>query len=110
MARIAFQSPYSSVAELKSLHGLTLPKPYDWRLLSPALVGSINALPGTQGIAVATNGILVAVLQQDKIFFGHLDWFVADEQSSSSRDNHPKVSTTKVKKQKQPKIDISEFV
>lgn len=103
MAKLSSLQHFSSVAALASYHGITMPRPNDWRLLSPALVGSINGLPTSQGTAVATNGILVAIVQAGGLFFGHFAFFVADEQAEE------RVNNTKTRKLKQV-VDIMEFV
>ena len=75
MAKVAYQ--FQSVDDFKRTFKSSLPKPYDWRLIKP-MVGEINGIPTSRGIAVATNGIIVAIMQNDGIVFGHLDWFVKD--------------------------------
>lgn len=62
-------------------HGLTLPRPHaTWRLLVRPCVGSINGLDRTfSGLAVATNGIIVAILSGAGVVnFAHLQWFIKD--------------------------------
>lgn len=72
---------------------ITLPKPYDWRLLQPCLIGSINALPESQGVAIATNGILVAIMQPTGLYIGHLQFFIPDEELSESKPKATRKST-----------------
>lgn len=63
-----------------------LPKPYDdWRLVQKPVPGHINGLETIRGLAVATNGIIVALLNSyGKISFGHLEWFVKDKPSDET--------------------------
>ena len=77
---------FSSVDDFKKAYKTNLPKPYDWRLIEP-MVGEINGIPTSRGIAVATNGILVAIMQNDGIVFGHLDWFVKDVEQPINEAN-----------------------
>jgi hypothetical protein len=109
MAKLTTMQVFKSISDLKETYHMTLPRPFDWRLLSPCVVGAINGIPTSQGTAVATNGILVAIVQANGLFIGHLDSFVADEQQP---EQVVRVATTpKVTKlPKQPKVDISEFV
>lgn len=37
-----------------------------------------------RGVRVATNGILVAILVDDAIIFGHADWWVTDKDDADS--------------------------
>lgn len=104
MAKTTIPCAFVSVAELAKTHKVLLPRPYEWRLLQPALHGQVLGVPSCRGTAVATNGILVMVLQQDSFFFGHIDWFVVDEDKNLSVKKV--LSGTK----KQPKVDILEFV
>ena len=109
MAKLSILQSFSSVHQLAQEYGAILPKPYDWRLLQPCLVGSINGIPTSQGTAVATNGILVAIMQPTGLFIGHYDWFVPDEQQpvlEASVATKPK----KERQARQPALDISEFV
>lgn len=65
-----------------SLHIQMLPKPRDgWRLIQQPVLGGINGLTHKyRGLAVATNGIIVAILTSaNAICFGHLEWFIKDE-------------------------------
>lgn len=110
MARINILNDFQSVAAMQKSLAVLLPKPDEWRLLQPALVGQINALPETRGLALATNGIHVLILQENKQCFGHIDWFVADE------DQPVKDLTVTAKTVKEPKkatkkvVDMMEFV
>lgn len=104
MARQTTIQTFSSVTAIKQAFGITLPKPYDWRLLSPCVVGEMNALPNMRGVAVATNGILVAILQNATIIIGHLDYFVADQEQAV-----PKALVGKKSPKPTRKVNIEEF-
>ena len=80
MARITTIQSFGSVGAIKDFYKITLPKPYDWRLLVPNVVGEVNGIPSSRGVAVATNGILVAIVQTNALFIGHLEFFVPDEE------------------------------
>jgi hypothetical protein len=108
MAKLTTFQQFGTVAQIKEHYKLILPKPYDWRLIVPNLVGQIHALPGSRGVAVATNGIIVAIVQTDGLFLGHMENFIPD-------DEQP-VEVVKEVKAKKPtsgrkqKVDISEFI
>lgn len=72
---------YASLREFVITNRLQLPKPTEtWRLVKNQPTGSITGLPSIQGVAVATNGILVAIERSDKsILFCHLEWFKCDK-------------------------------
>lgn len=72
---------YNSLGEFLATNRLILPdKDSQWRLVKNQPFGSIKGLPTMQGIAVATNGILVAIERSDRsILFGHLEWFRGDK-------------------------------
>ena len=106
MARLTVPQHFFSVSQIKETFGTTLPKPHEWRLIQQPIVGAIHGLPTTQGVAIATNGIEVVILQYDKIILGHLDFFVADQQQESPVT----IKVTNPVKQKQPRErDINEF-
>lgn len=75
MQVISSTNSYSSLREFVVSNRLQLPKPTEtWRLVKNQPVGSIIGLPTIQGIAVATNGILVAIERSDReILFCHLE-------------------------------------
>lgn len=107
MAKITTLQPFKTIDEVKIRFGV-LPRPFEWRLLALPVVGSINGIPTSQGTAIATNGILVAIVQGKYLFIGHIDSFVADETETVSL-----AQSVKVKKARQPKspdLDISEFI
>lgn len=85
MAKLSVPNPFTSVNAVKATYGITLPKPHEWRLLPEGIVGCINGIHTMHGTAVATNGIHVAIMQVNTLTIGHMDWFVADEQSESER-------------------------
>ncbi len=75
--------PYTTVHALCERHHLKLPRPHPWWLLSgdDCIVGEVNGVPTIRGKAVATNGIMVAVLTvQGDIDLGHRQFFVRDEE------------------------------
>lgn len=50
----------------------------------PPVRGEINGLPHMQGIAVATNGILVLIEHSNGDHsIGHLEWFVKHEEETN---------------------------
>ncbi|MDE2097279.1 MAG: hypothetical protein KGL39_08560 [Patescibacteria group bacterium] len=72
-----------------------------------AVVGAINGLPGSTGTAVATNGVLVAIVQPRGLFIGHLASFVAyDDGVVVEKTGKVKKKETKTK----AKTSIEEFV
>lgn len=85
MAKVIVSNPFVSVKELALSHHIVLPKPHEWRLLSSPSSGEVQGLSGIRGVGVATNGIHVAILSNEKIQIAHLDWFVADEQDTAQR-------------------------
>ena len=103
---------FDHLDQFKEFYGCVLPKPHPWRLLDRPMVGQINGIPALRGVAQATNGILVAVTQNDKsMFVGHLDSFTCDEQEHVVFFGAPaKEAKTKTKKPRQPEVDISEFM
>ena len=83
MARILTTQTFCNIGEFVRHYGIVLPKPReDWRLMPDPCIGHIHGLPGTQGRAIATNGVLVAVERVGDIFLGHLENFVPDEQQN----------------------------
>ena len=104
MAKVAYQ--FQSVDDFKRTFKSSLPKPYDWRLIEP-MVGEINGIPTSRGIAIATNGIIVAIMQNDGVVFGHLDWFVKDKEQpicASKLGLTVKSSSTKISHRKTSKL------
>lgn len=71
--------PYNNLAHFRRDAGI-LPKPSDdWRLIQVPVTGEINGLPSIRGLAVATNGIIVALRRSDSfLVYGHLEWFLKD--------------------------------
>ena len=72
---------YLSLTHFIAMHSLHLPKPWDgWRLVVPEVPGQINGIDAMRGVAIATNGILVAIEDEHGIVcYGHLEWFVKDD-------------------------------
>lgn len=66
----------------KHCHIQMLPKPREtWRLVDKPVLGSINGLERKfRGLAVATNGIIVAIeTSASTVLFAHLQWFYKDD-------------------------------
>lgn len=82
MAKLSPIQTFNSLDAVRETFRVLLPRPYEWRLLKQPIVGEINGLPESRGIAIATNGIIVAIQQNESLFFGHLDFFVEDEDES----------------------------
>lgn len=83
--------PYRTLTEFVIFHGLILPRPHaTWRLLARPCVGAINGLDRTfGGLAVATNGVIVAMLSSSgAITFGHLQWFEKFDLNAESDLDH----------------------
>lgn len=78
MAKLTTLQPFRDIGEIKNIYHITLAKPYEWRLIKEPFVGEINGISKMRGVAVATNGILVAIMQPTGMCVGHLDYFVAD--------------------------------
>lgn len=78
MAKLTTLQPFRDVGEIKNIYHITLAKPYEWRLIKEPFVGEINGISTMRGVAVATNGILVAIMQSTGMVVGHLEYFVAD--------------------------------
>lgn len=100
---------FKSVADFALHYGVVLPKPrQDWRLIAEPPVGSIVGIPSSQGVAVATNGILCAIVQGKQVFYGHIDFFVTDE----CENEPPKTLRERLTKKapSKPKVTIAEFV
>lgn len=108
MAKTLIPCAFSSVAELAKTHRVLLPKPYEWRLLNPSLQGEVQGIPNCRGTAVASNGILVLVLQDKSFFFGHIDWFVTDNDEDLTVKKVLAGKTAKPTKKEN--VDILEFV
>lgn len=80
ISKVNFNRPFKNLGELCECYGY-LPRPKTWRMLPFAVPGEIHALPNTRGMAVATNGIHVAIENStyNELFIGHLDWFIVDD-------------------------------
>lgn len=117
MAKLATLQHFPSVHAFAQHYGLILPRPYDWRLLADCPVGEVSGIPSLRGTAIATNGIVAAVITgEDKHFFCHIDYFIADADESVDLDS-VKVPLSKLvkrerKSEKSPAtpVDVSEFI
>lgn len=91
--------------------GLILPRPYCWRLVIDQPVGQIHGLPTCRGIAVATNGILVAIESenQTQVAICHLEWFKCDEENSDLRDLLKKIHSSRERAQEKKKLAMETF-
>lgn len=102
---------YFHLEQLVRHHKCLLPKPKeDWRLVLKPVSGHINGLEESMfGIAVATNGIMVAIEDPiaDILFYGHLEWFIKDTTEESDLDV---IITAKVKKPKKFDEDFEDYV
>lgn len=108
MAKVTTIQHFSSIASLAATFSVSLPKPHDWRLIVDCPVGSINGIPSLRGVAIATNGILIALLRNERIEFGHLDSFVQDIGESVRIIS--KTSKPKATKQPISTVNISEYI
>lgn len=75
----------------------------DWRLMpeNERKFGQIRGLPSFVGKAVATNGILVALVNLDEVKIGHLDWFVPDVEPKEVRIKQPRTSARVARQKKE---------
>lgn len=84
-----------------------LPKPReDWRLVKDPVHGWINGLDRFSGLAVATNGIMVALRDENEVIrIGHLEWFCkTDRRETSDLDAEPRIGRAL------PQVKTSAFV
>jgi len=82
-------NPFQSLTALVLAHKLWLPRSgTPWRLVKEPCVGGICGIDKRfRGLAVATDGIMVALLTSaGAVEFGHLDWFVKDPSSQRRTD------------------------
>lgn len=79
-ARASFDIPFRNLGQLCECYG-HLPRPKTWRMLANQVPGNINGLPKMRGMAIATNGIHVAIENAacTQLYIGHLQWFVIDD-------------------------------
>lgn len=100
---------YPSLREFVVTNRIQLPKPTEtWRLVKDQPIGSIVGLPTIQGIAVATNGIIVAIERSDRsILFAHLEWFKCDKGETEPRE--PKAIGTKAVKNSSFVVELMNF-
>ena len=99
-------NPYKSAAQCQAVHGIIFPKPYNWFLLQPAMLGEVNGLPGSRGLAVASNGIIVLIERGNDLFFGHMDHFVEDKLEQVS----PKPAVKKTRATRTAKTIPTEYL
>lgn len=90
-------NPFSppSAQSLFAHFGVVPPKNReDWRVmpLEEQKTGRINGLPFFIGKAVATNGILVALVGVQGLKIGHLDWFIPDEEPKAVAIKQPRTN------------------
>ena len=84
----------------------TIIYPDGWRPLQEQKSGNIHGLPTLRGTAIATDGVLVAILTWDgKLSVGHLDYFIADKDEPAARP----IATPKAKAARAPKVVIEDF-
>lgn len=83
--------PYPTVWDFFSAHGLPAYRG-DWRL-TEYQTGEIKGIPTSRGWLTATNGIECFIKRDDgSLFRGHLDWFMADKEPSTSRQAGQRIS------------------
>lgn len=68
---------FRAADEIPGMFGLKGESRKGWRR-TDRLVGEINGLPTTHGMLVATNGVLCAIRQGERIILGHNEFFVLD--------------------------------
>jgi hypothetical protein len=110
--------PFRNIDELWRELDIAAPKPTKhgyWRLTN-CITGSIIGIDSFCGRLVATDGVICCIIRADGSYcMGHLDYFDPVEklemkiQSFDSYEGK-RVRISKPKVEKQPKIDISEFV
>lgn len=104
-------NPYVYLEKLVRKHGCMLPKPKeDWRLVQHPVMGHINGLQDSmRGMAMATNGIMVAIEDQvaNILFFGHLEWFNKETDEESDLDV---VIKARVKKPSKLDLEFQDYV
>ena len=86
------------LSRLRTEYGVMLPRPHDtWRSIADAPLGQVNGLERFRGKAVATNGVIAAILTSaNNVIFGHIQWFVCDEpDEQSTLSNSPTQQTPK---------------
>lgn len=94
---VDFGPNYASIGEMIEAHSVYLPKARqkgceDWRLLPYPVAGEVNGLPMFRGLAVATNGVHVAIeTSNGALIFGHVGWFVVDKEEGEEKCRDVKV-------------------
>ena len=82
--------PYPSVDAFRIAHGITLPRPHNWRFTETSAFGEVAGLPGLRGQMIATNGILLAIeTDHGKVHFVHLENFIPDQEELPERESAP---------------------
>lgn len=77
----SFPPVFSCVQTFCAHYSLTLDRHTHWRL-TPRIVGHIHGLKRSFGVLQATNGILCHIILEDKkIFTGHIMWFIPADDS-----------------------------
>ena len=116
MSRHLVQNPVASMAELVAMVGQLSKPREDWRLINPAVYGAINGLPGSAGVAVATNGVLVVIVRETGPFLGHVESFIPFEDETEPLPSGLVGVTRAVPtsggrgRKQQNNVDIGEFV
>lgn len=86
------ENPFRSVSHL--CEALRLPQSrlgLGWRLVDAAQ-GQIIALPLSRGRVVATDGVMCVIQTEDnRLYFGHWEWFEADRQAAVAKRGKEKV-------------------
>jgi hypothetical protein len=88
MAKIIATNPFASLSDLKARLRVSLPKPYEWRLISEPFSGECNGLPSLRGIVVATNGIEAVVVNNATASLVHIAWFSEDKQEAIAKGHN----------------------
>lgn len=87
--KVTFSRPFVNLGQVCETYGY-LPRPKTWRMLPLAIPGEINGLHNMRGLAIATNGIHVAIENSacTELYIGHLEWFIVDDLNApaSARD------------------------
>lgn len=80
MSAEVFPSLFSDIVVFAAHHKVLLPNDskYPWRL-TKRIVGEVNGIPTSHGVLVATNGIECFIEQGERLFRGHILWFVPDD-------------------------------
>ena len=85
MAKIIATNPFASLSDLKAKLRISLPKPYEWRLINEPFSGECNGLSSLRGIVVATNGIEAVVVNNATVSLVRIAWFNEDMQENIAK-------------------------